>query len=57
MQTCCLVGILALAMLGPVAAAGGAENVRPLPNRQDGTFVVKDFRFQSGETLPELKLG
>ncbi|RXT54511.1 hypothetical protein B6S44_12775 [Bosea sp. Tri-44] len=27
----------------------------PAPKR--GTFIIKDFRFSSGETLPELKLG
>ncbi len=26
------------------------------PARQEGTWVVKDFRFHTGETLPELKL-
>jgi homoserine O-acetyltransferase/O-succinyltransferase len=26
------------------------------PNQQDGEYVIKDFRFGSGETLPELRL-
>jgi homoserine O-acetyltransferase/O-succinyltransferase len=26
------------------------------PNQQDGDYVLKDFRFASGETLPELRL-
>jgi homoserine O-acetyltransferase len=26
------------------------------PNQKDGDFVIKDFKFASGETLPELKL-
>ena len=30
--------------------------LKPLPNRQDGTFIARDFQFQNGETLPELKL-
>jgi homoserine O-acetyltransferase len=34
-----------------VAAAAGAQ-----PAQKEGTFVVKDFRFHDGETLPELKL-
>jgi homoserine O-acetyltransferase len=56
MRTYCLVYLLAFAMFGPVAFANGAEEVRPLPNRWEGTFIVRDFKFQSGETLPELKL-
>ena len=56
MRTYCLVYFLAFAMFGPVVFANGAEEVRPLPKRQEGTFVALDFRFQSGETLPELKL-
>ncbi len=56
MRTYCVVGLLVFAMLGPVALANGAEEVRPLPNRQDGTFIARDFQFQSGGSLPELKL-
>ena len=52
----CLICLLAFAIFGPVAFGNGAEKARPLPNRQEGTFVARDFRFQSGETLPELKL-
>lgn len=37
----------ALAWIGPAAAA-------PEPTAQD--FVIKDFHFRSGETLPELKI-
>jgi homoserine O-acetyltransferase len=43
-------------MFGPVLFADGAEEVRPLPNRQEGTFIARGFQFQSGATLPELKL-
>ncbi len=50
----CLVG---LAVFGAVVSANGADQVRSLPNRQDGTFVARDFKFQSGEVLPELRLG
>jgi homoserine O-acetyltransferase len=42
--------------LSLVVLAYGAEEVRPLPNRQEGTFIARNFQFQSGETLPELKL-
>ena len=56
MGTYCLICLLIFAMLGPVALANGAEDARPLPNRQEGIFIAHDFRFQSGETLPEMKL-
>ncbi|MGB7575684.1 MAG: alpha/beta fold hydrolase [Thermodesulfobacteriota bacterium] len=56
MRTYCLACLFAFVMLGPVFFADGAEEVRPLPNRQEGTFIARDFQFQSGETLPELKL-
>ena len=38
----------------PVAAAGAAPVA--YPNQQEADHVVKDFRFASGETLPEVKL-
>jgi homoserine O-acetyltransferase len=43
-------------VIGLVTFANGAEEVRPLPNRQEGTFIARDFHFQNGETLPEMKL-
>jgi len=49
----CLFGLVTLSLVG---FANGAEEVRPLPNRQEGIFVARDFWFQSGETLPEMKL-
>jgi homoserine O-acetyltransferase/O-succinyltransferase len=51
-----LICLLIFAMLGLGAFADGAEEVRPLPNRQEGTFTARDFQFQGGETLPELRL-
>jgi homoserine O-acetyltransferase/O-succinyltransferase len=57
MNMCGLICLAAFAILGPVVVAIGANDVRTLPNRQDGTFVVRDFKFQNGEVLPELKLG
>lgn len=56
MRTCRLLCIVVLAMFGLVASAEAAGDAQPLPNRQEGTFVARDFRFQSGETLPGLKL-
>ena len=56
MRKYCVVCLLVFVMLGPVMLANGAEEVRPLPNRQDGIFIARDFHFQSGETLPEMKL-
>ena len=47
-------GVL-LAMAAPVAMAMAAD--QPQPTRQDGVFVVNNFKFQSGEVLPELRLG
>ncbi|MGZ3494897.1 MAG: alpha/beta fold hydrolase [Thermodesulfobacteriota bacterium] len=46
----------AFAMFGLVVSADGADEVRPLPNREDSIFVARNFKFQSGETLSELKL-
>ena len=46
---------LSVVMVGPLAMALAADT--PLPNRQDGVFVARDFTFQNGETLPELQLG
>jgi homoserine O-acetyltransferase len=56
MRNYCFVCLLVFAMSGLVAIANGAEEVRPLPNRQEGIFVARNFQFQNGETLPELKL-
>jgi homoserine O-acetyltransferase len=46
-----LVG-LALAVASPARAGQPAAYPAPV----EGTFVVRDFRFASGETLPELRL-
>jgi homoserine O-acetyltransferase len=38
-------------------AAAFAQTAAPsLPNQKEDTFVAKNFKFQSGETFPELKL-
>ena len=57
MRGCGSLYIVAFVLFGTVMFARGADDARPLPNRQDGTFVVRDFKFQTGELLPELKLG
>ena len=41
-----------LAMLAATALAQAAD----YPEPQEGTWIVKDFRFHTGEVLPELKL-
>ena len=44
-----LVLMLSLA-IAPAFAQGS------LPNQREGDYIIKDFRFASGETLPELKM-
>ena len=41
--------------LSLVASAAVAQTTT-WPNQQEGDYVIKDFRFGSGETLPELRL-
>ncbi len=48
---------LAVVCLGLVVSSSGAGEAPSLPNQQQEVFVARDFKFQSGETLPELKLG
>ena len=38
------------------AAASSAWCAEPWPNQREGDFVLRDFRFGSGESLAELKL-
>ena len=57
MRGCGSLYLVVFLLFGTAMLARGADDVRPLPNRQDGTFVIRDFKFQTGETLPELKLG
>ena len=45
------------ALLLTVLLQGAAQpSAPPLPQATDGDFVMKDFRFASGETLPELRI-
>src|SRR5882762_7039901 len=39
-----------------LASASSAGQQAALPATTEGDFVVKNFRFHSGETLPELRL-
>jgi len=47
---------LAAAVLLTVIAEASAQTTAPWPNQQDGDFVIRDFRFASGETLPALNI-
>jgi homoserine O-acetyltransferase/O-succinyltransferase len=42
--------------LAAIAVALPAAAETTWPNQREGEFVIKDFAFESGETLPELKL-
>jgi len=44
--------VLCLATIGILPGPVGAQDL----NRKEGNFVVRDFRFRSGEVLPELRL-
>src|SRR5436190_17444906 len=52
LKTLCGHFTLGLSVLLGAACAQAAEYPKP----QDGAWIVKDFRFQTGEVLPELKL-
>ena len=51
-----LVAVLAAAVSVGQAGAGQAAGTASWPTPQEGDFVVHDFHFQSGETVPELRL-
>jgi homoserine O-acetyltransferase/O-succinyltransferase len=44
--------LLSLALLSALSAAGAAE----YPPPREGDYVIRNFRFASGETLPELRI-
>ena len=48
--------IAILMWLFATSAASGIAQDQPAAAVQEGDFVAKDFKFRSGETLPELKL-
>jgi homoserine O-acetyltransferase len=52
-----LIAVLALTFaLAQARAQQTAENTATWPATQAGDFVVHDFHFQSGETMPELRI-
>src|SRR5215470_19594220 len=51
-----LAGALLLLAAAPVAAQTTQTAQTPWPNLREGDVVLRDFRFASGEILPELKL-
>jgi len=46
--------VVALIIAGGIASPARAQS--PLPAASEHDFVLRNFRFASGETLPELKL-
>src|SRR5215510_10023199 len=51
--------LLLLPLLFTIAAAAQTQNATRAPNYPqpvEGDFTIRDFKFDSGETLPELKL-
>ena len=49
--------VLTQAILGLLfALAAAANSAADYPTRQEGSWVVRDFRFHTGEVLPELRL-
>jgi homoserine O-acetyltransferase/O-succinyltransferase len=51
-QTVC--GVCAAVFV--IALQAAAQPRPPLPNQREGDYVIRDYRFRSGETLPELRL-
>jgi homoserine O-acetyltransferase len=52
-----LVILLGISLIPPAAQAQkGKGQAKKYPNAVEGDFVIKDFRFAKGETLPELRL-
>src|SRR5262250_2868407 len=46
----------AVLLIAAPAAFAQAPSTTHWPNQQEGDFVIKDFRFKSGETLPALNI-
>ncbi len=47
---------VAAAVAGSIGTTARAAPAAPYPGQKEGDFVVRDFRFRSGETLPEVRL-
>jgi homoserine O-acetyltransferase len=56
MKRLTLIVVLAAALLSAAPVAGQAVPAPGVPAPVAGDFVIRDFRFTTGETLPELKL-
>src|SRR5215470_16868888 len=51
-----LVAVVALSLVMPAAALAQSPKETAWPNQREGDFIIKDYRFASGETLPELRI-
>ncbi len=51
----CVPGVFAVALAAALASPAAAATPT-YPGQKEADFVVKDFRFQSGDTLPEVRL-
>jgi homoserine O-acetyltransferase/O-succinyltransferase len=56
-RLCAVTLLLALAA-GPLSVSVQSKDSAPpvLPGQTEGEFIIKDFHFDSGEVLPELRL-
>jgi len=48
--------IVAVSMVATFTALASAQQVSITPPRQEGTYVMHDFHFRSGETLPQVRI-
>ena len=48
--------VLAAALIGIAAPAAAEPENANWPNYQEANFIIKDYKFASGETLPQLNL-
>jgi homoserine O-acetyltransferase/O-succinyltransferase len=48
--------LAAAALLAAAPALAQTASTKTWPNQQEGNFVIKDFRFKSGETMPAVTL-
>jgi homoserine O-acetyltransferase len=48
--------VLAAALISIAAPAAAQSENANWPNYQEADFIIKDYKFASGETLPQLKL-
>ncbi|MFN0110061.1 MAG: alpha/beta fold hydrolase [Blastocatellia bacterium] len=46
----------AISVLLILLFGGGVASAQQLPTPTEGDFIIRDFKFESGETLPELRL-